>query len=52
MKRPYLTQEQRLFLKWHRSGEYKTTIGAFIEFDLANKKLQREICKIFKKIIK
>jgi len=46
MKRPYFTQEQRLFLRWHRSGEYKTTIGAFIEFDLANKKLQRAIKRV------
>ena len=46
MKRPYITQEQRMFLKWHRSGEYKTTIGAFMEFDLAKKKLQRVIKKV------
>ena len=46
MKRPYLTQEQRLFLKWHRSREYKTTIGACIEFDLAKKKLQRAIKRV------
>ena len=43
MKRPYLNSDERAILFLHRNEVIKTTKGAYLELDLAKKRVLREI---------